>query len=987
MIKKLLYLTICLISAISIYSQSSQLTLNSSNSTLNSNFAWAKNTALGFVLTSKPGCIIPSYSAAMDTKQFCTRDVAHQLVGGYLLGLTNENYSMMNTFAWGANRRHAPNSTDYYWPRWHYYYNIDPLIQETNNGVQFGSCQWRTLPTAFDMAWRCYNQYLWTNDPKWISGEFFEFYNHLHDFSEGFMLYQDFNFDKIADEEIQHSSYFEFPDPDIQNISSGDALGTQYQALLSMAAILSKKELFSESEEFLEKAKYLRSFFETYHYDTISGLYVNGVDRYTNGQINWGKEASFFIPMTLIGDQGLRTETYLNFIDSSITAQNQTSNPLNIEAQTYLPETFYNHGKNDLGWKYLNNILKSHSTYPEVSFTCISSIISGMMGVDPDGPDSILGTIPRLKIPDVSWIELNHLPFAGRDIYIKHDGNTKTTITLNTGEPFKWHAQFYGNYTQLNVNGVPKDALVIYLNGKTISYVEVPISSGQTATVETIGSVGNNLPVLDATELTITPQGDQLVPGLYDLTDLTWVYGKGRMNDKVNIDRNYDGNDITIGDKYYGKGLGIRDQSSIRYELNQHYIRLLCDVGYNKNNSPGGPVEFVVYGGIKKSKKLLSTGTIKPGDGKKQISVDITGCQYIVLGTRRVSYNTEVGKVNWGNPKLVAKGTLVDEVPPTKPLNLIVNGVSSSTISLKWEAGTDNVAITEYQVYCNGVYKGSSNELSFTVKNLSSDSEYSLFVKSSDLFGNISPESNIVSAKTDPPQPITYLSEIVWCNSKLGYGTIHIDESIDGHTISVAGTKFTKGIGTHAPSEIVYCLDKIYSGFKCVVGVDDEVGSAGSVVFEVYGDNVLMTKTKVLYKGDSIHINLNVSEVNELKLVASDGGDGINSDHADWADAVLLYDPTGIHESEEPSFSNISIFPNPANKETCISLSNTKDLQLSISIWTVQGNLVKKLVDEQNYSSGDQELYWQPENLANGTYIVKIISRNKVYTGKIILMP
>ena len=49
------------------------------------------------------------------------------------------------------------------------------------------------------------------------------------------------------------------------------------------------------------------------------------------------------------------------------------------------------------------------------------------------------------------------------------------------------------------------------------------------------------------------------------------------------------------------------------------------------------------------------------------------------------------------------------------------------------------------------------------------------------------------------------------------------------------GTTYAKGLGVHAVSEIRYALSRLQR-FKAEVGMDDEVGSAGSVVFEVYAD-------------------------------------------------------------------------------------------------------------------------------------------------------
>lgn len=96
-------------------------------------------------------------------------------------------------------------------------------------------------------------------------------------------------------------------------------------------------------------------------------------------------------------------------------------------------------------------------------------------------------------------------------------------------------------------------------------------------------------------------------------------------------------------------------------------------------------------------------------------------------------------------------------------------------------------------------------------------------------------------------------------------------------------------MGTHANSEIVYKLDGQYTSFAALVGVDNEVGTVGSVEFQVVVDN------QNVFNSDKMHnniepkeVNVNLTGKNELKLIVTDGGDGINSDHADWVNARLI---------------------------------------------------------------------------------------------------
>ncbi|THF69205.1 hypothetical protein E7T06_13095 [Deinococcus sp. Arct2-2] len=111
----------------------------------------------------------------------------------------------------------------------------------------------------------------------------------------------------------------------------------------------------------------------------------------------------------------------------------------------------------------------------------------------------------------------------------------------------------------------------------------------------------------------------------------------------------------------------------------------------------------------------------------------------------------------------------------------------------------------------------------------------------------------------------------------------------DGHTLTLNGKTYALGFGTHAGSELTFNLTGS-GGASCTrftadIGVDDEVGPQGSVVFQVFLDGVqaygsgLMTGTSVTKT-----VDLDVTNKTQLRLVATGGTDGIRFDHADWAD-------------------------------------------------------------------------------------------------------
>jgi len=150
-----------------------------------------------------------------------------------------------------------------------------------------------------------------------------------------------------------------------------------------------------------------------------------------------------------------------------------------------------------------------------------------------------------------------------------------------------------------------------------------------------------------------------------------------------------------------------------------------------------------------------------------------------------------------------------------------------------------------------------------------------------------------------PPGTGTYLSHLSWASATNGGGPVERDMSNgegdagDGAVIALDGTTYAKGLGVHANSAVTYDISCGYERFKSDMGVDDEVGSQGSVVFQVYVDgdtrfdSGTMTGTSATQS-----VDIDITGANELRLVVTDGGDGIDYDHADWANARLTVDST-----------------------------------------------------------------------------------------------
>ncbi|MCW2919218.1 MAG: hypothetical protein JWN52_7286 [Actinomycetia bacterium] len=87
-----------------------------------------------------------------------------------------------------------------------------------------------------------------------------------------------------------------------------------------------------------------------------------------------------------------------------------------------------------------------------------------------------------------------------------------------------------------------------------------------------------------------------------------------------------------------------------------------------------------------------------------------------------------------------------DQQPPTAPTNLAYTEPASGQIKLTWNASTDNVGVTGYDVYANNVLRGSvaGTVLTYT-DNQPSTATVTYYVKAKDAAGNQSPNSGTVT--------------------------------------------------------------------------------------------------------------------------------------------------------------------------------------------------------------------------------------------------
>jgi alpha-galactosidase len=135
------------------------------------------------------------------------------------------------------------------------------------------------------------------------------------------------------------------------------------------------------------------------------------------------------------------------------------------------------------------------------------------------------------------------------------------------------------------------------------------------------------------------------------------------------------------------------------------------------------------------------------------------------------------------------------------------------------------------------------------------------------------------------------------------------DKSVGGTPITIAKQKYDHGVGTHANSFMLVDLKGATGVFYSTVGIDDETMGKGKVRFKITIDGHMVVNTDPIAGGDEPQkVSASFTNAHRMVLQVSAVGDGIDFDHADWANASFdlssnSQDPTSKKAASEPPMS------------------------------------------------------------------------------------
>lgn len=339
-----------------------------------------------------------------------------------------------------------------------------------------------------------------------------------------------------------------------------------------------------------------------------------------------------------------------------------------------------------------------------------------------------------------------------------------------------------------------------------------------------------------------------------------------------------------------------------------------------------------------------------------------------------------------------------DTVAPTIVNNLTVTTTTSNSATLTWTAATDNIGVTAYDVYVNGIYKSSQTDVTTTITGLAPSTTYNFYIITRDDERNSSiPSATAEATTTAAPTGGSGATELFFSEYVEGSSFNKALEiaNFTGATVNLAGYSIKKqsngagawsaGLsltGTLANGAVFVLVDPQIAT-TCYATANANLVSAqeaynGNDPMGLFKDGVLIdiigtfnggspnfAADVTLRRKPSINApNITFDKVGEWDSFANNTCDGIGSH------AITL-------STDDFNINQFSIYPNPSNGTVKIDFEDAGDKH-TVQIFTILG----QQVFEKEFTNSPSATI---NNLQKGIFLIKVKKGANSATKKLIV--
>ncbi|MFB4281275.1 carbohydrate-binding protein [Nonomuraea sp. MTCD27] len=234
-----------------------------------------------------------------------------------------------------------------------------------------------------------------------------------------------------------------------------------------------------------------------------------------------------------------------------------------------------------------------------------------------------------------------------------------------------------------------------------------------------------------------------------------------------------------------------------------------------------------------------------------------TGAVVTYNGVDYVCLQAHTSQPGWEPPNVPAlwkagSGGGTDTAAPSVPGNLRSTGVTSSSVSLAWNASTDNVGVTGYNVYRGGTLVTTVTGTTYTDTGRAASTSYTYTVRARDAAGNLSGVSNSVTATTSggtgaPGQPGAVTTSVTNSSIALSWGAS--SGTVTGYRVYEGATQRAQVTGTSATiSGLGACTTHTYT-VRAYNSAGESAGRDATATTTGCGNPTKMPGAPYLYMG------------------------------------------------------------------------------------------------------------------------------------------
>ena len=310
-----------------------------------------------------------------------------------------------------------------------------------------------------------------------------------------------------------------------------------------------------------------------------------------------------------------------------------------------------------------------------------------------------------------------------------------------------------------------------------------------------------------------------------------------------------------------------------------------------------------------------------------------------------------------------------DTQAPTAPTNLASPSKTDVSVNLTWTASTDNVGVTGYEIFKDGISAGTTSTTSFTATGLTASTTYTFTVKARDAAGNISSASNALSVTTNAPAPTSIFIEAENFSAQKGTTVVACSDTGGGSNVASIDNRDYVEYTVTVPVASTYRVDFRVASTVATGRFDFKSGQTtyASVSVPNTGGNQL-------WQTISVNVNLN-SGTQKFRVSATASSfslNWLNFERTSSARISSSRETTNLNVTEDL----VSVYPVPA-KHTLTIKSNDGTAIREVRLMSGNTEIAQQFDAEQ--------VELNVGSFARGLYILRVRSASGVIVKKILL--